>query len=370
MSIRVASRHNWDIDGLIKEIEQPQVKAVIYFFSLELERFEPHKAIKRAFPSAACIGASMCGGWCTTGASEKGIIAMSLSSDEVEETFIALQEGVKSDPLLAAQQIIADLKRQIGYRTIFPNTYLGLVFFDGLCHGEVLIKRFTFEKGFNLNLVGGAAADEFAFEKTLVSANEKCSADGVVLMVMKMKIPFFCNHYVHCLPTTTSFMITKADPINRIIWEIDGQNAAEYYAKIVGVSGMDKLTASHLGKNPLGIVLGDTIYVRAVDKVIDGPALKINCSLEEGTKATLLRCGDIIGQAYTALEEVKRQYLTAIQGALLFNCALRYLELQELNQVAEFNRVFQNIAFAGFNTFGEEYFTHHNQTLTAVFFGG
>jgi hypothetical protein len=46
---------------------------VVYLFSVELERFEPHKALKKAFPRAACIGASMIGGWCTTGASEKGI---------------------------------------------------------------------------------------------------------------------------------------------------------------------------------------------------------------------------------------------------------------------------------------------------------
>ncbi|MDR2793233.1 MAG: FIST C-terminal domain-containing protein [Treponema sp.] len=369
MSIKVAFRRNWDIDGLTKEIDQPNVKAVVYFFSVELERFEPHKAFKRAFPRAACIGSSMIGGWCTTGATEKGVIAMSLSSDEVEETFIALQGGVKQDPVLAAQKIIAELKRKMGYRNLYPNTYLGLLFFDGLCRGEEIVKRFTLEKGFNLNLIGGAAADELTFTKTLVSADELCSDDGVAVMVMKMKIPFYCDHYAHCFPTDTSFVITKADPVKRIVWEIEGQNAAEYYAKVIGVSEAGKLTAVHFAKNPVGIVLGDTVYVRSQNAVIDNRGLQFYCSIEEETKVHLLRRGDIIAHARKSLEDAL-QYLANIQGALLFNCVLRYVEIQELNKAAEFNRVFEHLAFTGFNTYGEEYLTHHNQSLTAVFFGG
>jgi hypothetical protein len=369
MSIKVAARPNWDINGIIKAIEQPNVKAVIYFFSVELDRFEPCKALKRAFPRAACMGASMIGGWCTTGAIKKGIIAMSLSSDEVEETFIVLQEGVKSDPVLAAQKVIEALKRKFGYHKLYPNTYLGLVFFDGLCRGEEIIKQFTLEKDFNLNLIGGAAADELKFMKTLISADEQYSDDGVVVMVLKMKIPFYCNHYVHCFPSNTSFIITKADPIKRIVWEIEGQNAAEYYAKAIGVSGVDKLTAVHFAKSPVGIVMGDTVYVRSQNAVVDGKGLQFYCSIEEETKVHILRRGDIIVHARKSLEDA-RQYLASIQGALLFNCVLRYVEIQEFNKVAEFNRIFERLAFIGCNTYGEEYFTHHNQSLTAVFFGG
>jgi hypothetical protein len=367
MSIKVAARQS--MDGLIKEIDQPNIKVVIYFFSVELERFEPHKVIKRAFPNAVCIGSSMVGGWCTSGAVEKGIIAMSLSSDEVAEAFIALQEGVKKEPALAAQRMIEDLKRKLGHRNIYPNSYLGVVFFDGLCRGEEIIKRFTYEKDFNINIVGGAAADDFQFTKTLVSADEKCSDDGAVIIIMKMKIPFYCNHYVHCTPTTTSFLVTKAEPLKRIVWEIEGQNAAEYYAKITNVSGIDKLASSHFARNPVGLVMGGTVYVRSPAQVVDGKGLQFYCSVDESTQLYLLQRGDLIANTRKSLENAQ-QYLPNIQGAILFNCVFRYIELQELKKTAEFNRIFDKLSFTGFNTYGEEYFTHHNQTLTAVFFGG
>lgn len=368
MSIKVVSSTFWDPEGLIKGIEQPNVKVVVYFFSVEFVRFEPHKAFKRAFPHAACIGASTMGAWCTTGAIEKGVVAMSLSSDEVEETFISLQEGAKEDPGLAAKKSIADLKRKIGYRTIFPNTYLGLVFVDGLCHGEEIIKHFTMEKNFNLNLVGGAAADEFAFDKTFVSADEKYSDDGLAVIIMKMKIPFYNNHYVHFVPTSTSFVITKSEPTKRIVWEIEGQDAAAFYAKTIGVSGPDKLNQYHFFNNPVGIVIGNTSYVRTTNSVIEGKGLFFYCSIEESTKMYIMKRGDIIASARKALEDVGR-YIPKIQGAILFNCVVRYNEMQEDKKITEFNKIFEHLKFIGTNTYGEEYFTHHNQTLTAVFFG-
>jgi hypothetical protein len=109
--------------------------------------------------------------------------------------------------------------------------------------------------------------------------------------------------------------------------------------------------------------------VRSQNAVIDGKGLQFYCSIDESTRVHLLKRGDIIAHARKSLEDA-RQYLSNIQGALLFNCVLRYIETQELGKIDEFNRVFESVSFAGFNTYGEEYFTHHNQTLTAVFFGG
>jgi hypothetical protein len=110
------------------------------------------------------------------------------------------------------------------------------------------------------------------------------------------------------------------------------------------------------------------VYVRSQNAVIDRKGLQFYCSIDESTQVHLLKQGDIIAHARKSLEDA-RQYLPHIEGALLCNCVLRYVELQQLNKIAEFNRVFDKLNFIGFNTYGEEYFTHHNQTLTAVFFG-
>ena len=368
MAVKVTSLHNWDINRIIQEIDQPNIKVVIYFFSPYFEEYYPQKAISEAFPEAECIGSSMCGGWASTGAVEKGITIMSLSSDEVAEAYVTFQEGVKKDPINAAHAAIDDLRQKTTGNIINPDEYLGLIFFDGLCLGELIMKEFSMEQSLNMAFVGGAAADEMSFTKTFVTSNNLISSDGLVVAVIKMKIPFFFNHYVHYLPTHNSFTITRVEIMKRIAWEINGEPAADFYARQVGVHDVKKLTVEIFAKNPLGLILGESIYIRSPNLVVDGKGLQFYCYIEAGTRVFLLKQGDIITHAQNSIAGVS-QFLPGIQGCLIFNCAQRHLELIEEKKIDTFNEVFSKYPMIGFNTYGEELFTHHNQTLTAVFFG-
>jgi signal transduction histidine kinase/CheY-like chemotaxis protein len=368
MSIKVASSRDWNIGKIVNEIGQPGIKAVIFFFSPSFEQYKPQKAISKAFPGAACIGASMIGGWSSGGALESGITAMSLSSDEVDEVYVTFHEGVKEAPVMAAWAAIADLKRQTVGQSINPDEYLGLIFFDGLCLGELIMKEFCLDQDLNMAFVGGAAADELTFTKPMVSLGSRLSGNGLVAAILKMRIPFFFNHYVHCVPTNISFNITRAEATKRIAWEINGEPAALVYARQIGVKDVSQLDAAVFSRHPLGLKFGDSIYVRSPNAVIDGKGLQFYCYIEAGARAYILRQGDIISHTEKSFADVT-QFLPGIQGGLIFNCVLRYLELKELNKTDTFNNIFNKCPMIGFNTYGEELFTHHNQTLTAVFFG-
>jgi len=368
MAIKVASQQKCNIEKIIEEIDQPNIKVVLYFFSPDLEPQGIEKTLAKTFPHTACIGASMIGGWSSQGALESGITAMSLSSDEVAEVYVTFQEEVKKDPLLAAWTAITDLKRQTAGEKINPDEYLGLIFFDGLCLGELIMKEFALDGDLNMAFVGGAAADTLTFTRTLVGIGDRLSADGLAAVILKMKIPFFFNHYVHYLPTETSFIITRVETKKRIAWEINGEPAAVFYARQIGISNPNMLDAGIFAKHPLGLTLGESVYVRSPNAVIDGKGLQFYCYIEAGTRVFLLKQGDIISHAEQSLA-MASQFLPGIQGCLLFNCVLRYLELKELGKLNVFNDVFSSYPMIGFNTYGEELFTHHNQTLTAVFFG-
>jgi signal transduction histidine kinase/CheY-like chemotaxis protein len=368
MAVKISSSQNWDINEVIEGIKQPNVKVVIYFFSTSLEKYNPHRFFSELFPSAVCVGASMYGGWNSNGAVKTGITAMSLSSDEVAQTWFTFKEGVKKNPVIAAYAAIVDLLQQTSGEKINPDEYLGLIFFDGLCLGELIIKEFSMEPKLNMAFVGGAAADEMNFIKTFVSCDNKMSEDGLVAVILKMKIPFFFNHYVHYFPTITSFTITRVEIMQRIAWEIDGEPAAEFYAKQVGVNDINDLTSEVFAKNPLGLKLGGSIYIRSPKCVVKGNGLQFYCYIEAGTRVFLLKQGDIIGHTENNIAKTT-QFLPGIQGCIIFNCVQRHLELIEKNKIDEFNNLFRKYPMIGFNTYGEELFTHHNQTLTAVFFG-
>jgi signal transduction histidine kinase/CheY-like chemotaxis protein len=368
MAVKISSSQNWEIDKIIEEITQPDIKVVIYFFSPSLEENKPHKFFSKTFPEAVCIGASMYGGWSSNGAIETGITAMSLSSDEVAQTWVTFQKGVKKYPVIVAYSAIVDLLQQTSGEKINPDEYLGLIFFDGLCLGELIIKEFSMEPKLNMAFIGGAAADEMKFKKTTVCCDNKLSEDGLVAVILKMKVPFFFNHYVHYTPTDNFFTITRVEIMQRIVWEIDGMPAADFYAKQVGVGDASNLTLEIFAKNPLGLKLGESTYIRSPKCVVDGNGLQFYCYIEAGTRVFLLEQGDIIAHTEKNINRVA-QFLPGIQGCLIFNNVQRHLELIEKNKVDEFNNVFKKYPMIGFNTFGEELFTHHNQTLTAVFFG-
>jgi len=368
MSIKVASHNECNTEKIISEINQADVKAVLYFFSPSFAESGIQEKFAKAFPKAVCIGASMIGGWSSEKALDSGITAMSISSNEIENVYLSFQEGVKKDPIGSARAAISELKKQIKNQHINPDEYLGLIFFDGLCLGEIIMKEFSMDQDFNMAFAGGAAADELTFTRTFVSAGDRISDDGLVSVILKMKIPFYFNHYVHYIPTDVSFTITRVETMKRIAWEINGEPAAQVYARQIGISDISALNASIFAKNPLGLNFGSSIYVRSPNAVIDGKGLQFYCYIEAGTKVFLLKQGDILAHAQNSITDAQ-QFLPGIQGCLLFNCVLRYLELKELGGQNSFNNIFRGYPMIGFNTYGEELFTHHNQTLTAVFFG-
>lgn len=368
MAVKVSSGGASEIGRIASDLAQEDLRVVIYFFSPELDERSLASSLRSAFPRARRIGASMIGGWSTPGPVEKGVVAMSLSGEEVEDCFVSFREGAKADPAGAARGLAADIKKAAGGRDFDPERYVGIILFDGLCLGERIVHELSTAEGLVLPIVGGAAADELEFKRTIVACDDAASADGAVLLVMKMRVPFYYDHFVHYRPTRQSCVVTRAEPDRRVVWEIDGEGAAERYARMLGLRSPSELRNAHFARNPLGVVIGDTVYARSPNAVVDGKGLQFYCFIEAGTKVSLLEQGDLIANARGSLAKAS-EYLGGVRGAILFNCVLRYLEMKEDGKVGDFNSVFSGLPFIGFNTYGEELFTHHNQTLTALFLG-
>jgi hypothetical protein len=369
MAIKVSSGRGSELERIVAEIGQPDVRVVFYFFSPELESLHIESALARAFGGARRVGASMIGGWSSAGPVEKGIVAMSLSGEEVVESYAAFREGAKTDPVGLAAGLASDLKARLGGRIPDPERYVGILLVDGLCLGERIVHELTMERGLLMPIIGGAAADELAFKRTLVACDERVSADGALLLALKLRAPFYYDHFVHYRPGQASCVVTKAEPERRVVWEIDGRPAAGRYAELLGLRSAADLKHTHFARNPLGVVIGDTVYARSPNAVVDGTGLQFYCFIEAGTKVSVLKQGDIIANAREAMDKASRALPGGVRGALLFNCVLRDLEMKEDGKVAAFNSAFGGMPFIGFNTYGEELFTHHNQTLTALFFG-
>lgn len=367
MSLLTASGTAAEVAGHAEAVRQSGARFILYFYSPDLSRHSLHEDIARENSHAEVVGCSMIGGWGPDGPREEGAVLMSLGDAELASVHVASAPGMKEDPVAAADSVLEQLQREMKLDELSPARHIGIVLLDGLALGEKVIRRLS--ERLPIPLVGGAAADQLTFEETTVAANGTVLSDGLVVAILELRVPFYYGHYVHYIPTEREFIVTDADPDSRTIWAIDGEPAAQYYARTLGLNGPDEITVDHFATNPFGVVIGDEVYVRSPNAVVDGRGLRLYCYIEAGTRLQLLSQGDIIENAREALQDA-RSHLGHVQGAVLFNCVLRYLEMKSSKGMLQrFADVFSGPAVVGVNTYGEELFTHHNQTLTALFIG-
>lgn len=358
-----------DYQKLLNSIEQESVIAILYFYSVDYNGEEISKVLKQKYPDADVMGCSMIGGFNDKKLLDKGVTALSFGNDIVEKSFTTMDTGFHENPAKSTDQIIQNITTKLQNETVSPDHYLGIILIDGLGLGEVVMNKLSISDQLNIPIIGGASADDLTFNSTKVTLNDVESPSAIALMILKMKVPFYYNHYVHYIPTEAEVVVTSASPRDRVVWELNGRPAAEVYAEIVGKSGPADLDVNDYALNPLGVIVGNTVYTRSPNAVIDGKGLRFYCWLEAGNKLKVLKKGDILANAKHAIEEANQFLNNKVQGVILFNCVLRYLELKKDNKLEDFSKMFNQYSCIGFNTFGEELFTHHNQTLTAVFFG-
>ena len=78
---------------------------------------------------------------------------------------------------------------------------------------------------------------------------------------------------------------------------------------------------------------------------------------------------DLIGETRDDLRRAAGELGGQVSGAVMFNCILRRLEIDQRNLAGQFVDALADIPTAGFHTYGESWLGHINQTLTAVLFG-
>lgn len=95
------------------------------------------------------------------------------------------------------------------------------------------------------------------------------------------------------------------------------------------------------------------------------------CAIDNGLVLTLAECGDIYDSNLRMFDSIEEN-LGEIEGCLLFECALRKLEILELpdKDILRIEELYKKYKTSGLYTYGEQSGgLHINQTLTGVAFG-
>lgn len=342
------------------------VKALVFFASYQYDGAETARLIKEAFPGAVTLGCSssaeMCRGVIDTGS----IAALGFSDEGLEEVAVAVARDISTDPG-ASDKAIAALEEQIGDTMISLDyrRHFGIVLFDATAQNtEQVVERIGNKT--DIIFVGGKASDDFSLRHIRVYLNGEAHADGAVLAVLKPRGGFSLLKTQSVDVTDSSFVATRVDQKESVIFELDGAPAAEKFARAIGVAVAD-LNDDHFVEYSFGVMAEGDPYIRAVHSVLSDGGLRLFCSVPENQRLFLMRMGDIVSKTAKALAE-KRRGLGGVSALIDFDCAHRDLTLDASDERAVYGKLFADMESVGFATFGETYIVNVNQTSVMALF--
>ena len=365
-----------DTAGALAELKEQLADivpvVVLFFASYDHDGIVVEAALRELAPDAEIIGCSTAGEFTDTAYTQGGISVMAMSSAKVKRCASAMADyapggqGVEAAVHEATGSIARKL--QVDLRELDPSNWVGVVLTDGMNGNEEEANAVLGHVAPFLSFVGASAGDNFRIKETLVYHQGKKCSNGSVLLLMELAVPFKILKSCSFEPTDTRLRIDRVQ--GRVVYEIDGKPALVAYAEKVGVKPEELGTVVFMA-NPIGIVIDKEPWVRSPVMALPDGGLMFGCKVLEGSSLHLLRATDLVGDTKTALAAAVADLGAAPSAALLFNCAHRCMEIQVRHLEPQFQEALASIKIpvAGYNSYGESWLAHMNQTLIGLIIG-
>jgi hypothetical protein len=311
---------------LVAGLDGADPRVVVFFAGIKHDGALLGQALERRFPDACVIGCSGNGEFCDRGHGNGGVTALAISGAQVGACAAAMIESGDLDASMrrAAEQISTRLGRPL--RELDPERWTGLALLEGARGNEERINAAFGDIAPFLPIVGGSAGDDITFSGTWTWADGQLVRDGTALLVAEMLVPFRVVKTCNFVPTERTVEVTRTDAARRLILEFDGEPAAQYYARALGVAP-DQLDFARFLEHPLGLMIDGEPWLRSCVRR-EGDAVFFACAVVEGARLNFMQSTHLVDDTRARLERVQHELGTPIRGAIFFNCAYRMIEAQ------------------------------------------
>lgn len=369
--IVVASTQRHAIDFAVADLKRGlgagDFGHLLVFFAVHYDATELAAALADAFPGVGISGCTTAGEIVPEGMIDGGVLLIGFPSDgfRVHSEIIG---DLGTIGVERASDIVRRLKSQL-QNTQSPgaNTF-AIMLVDGLSNAEeTLIAAVHWAIG-DIQLVGGSAGDNLAFQETSLIHDGKAWKHAALLMLIETDIPFRVFKTQNFEPTSTKLVVTQADTSSRIVYELNAEPAAREYATAIGLLPAD-LGPFSFASYPLVVKVGGDYYCRSIRNMNPDGSLTFFCAIDEGLVFTVARPQDMVNSAEQALAEVETA-LGGVDLVLGFDCILRRLDAENRQIRHQVDALYRKYGVVGFHTYGEQFNAMHlNQTLTGIAFG-
>ena len=283
----------------------------------------------------------------------------------------ALIEDVRRFGLPDARELVRALRARLerGRNSRLPHVFaMLLVDAEPRCE-ERLIASLGTELG-GVPIVGGSAGDTYfnpggqSGEPRILYGKRALSGAAVLTLVGCAEPVLALSHH-HFTPGRRRFVITEADPEQRLVHEINGENALKVYSKACRLK-KDLHRAGSYAPYPFMIRIGDQYFARGMQRVYDNGTIEFACAMERGLVVTVAKPADMV----VRLREMFANMKAAIGKPELvigFDCAARTACMEQRGLTRRITTLLSSNRVTGFSTLGEQFNTiHANNSFTCL----
>lgn len=351
------------------QVAQEHAALVVFFCSPFYELDELGAELSRLFGDTPLVGCTTGGEIGPHGYRHGTLTGASFSAAHFKASMISfdgLSSFEMSDGADAATRLLRDLRAQGA--DVNPLSTFAFLLVDAIPAREEIVTSALHLNLQGVSMFGGSAADEYQLDKTWLFSDGAFKADRFVMVAMHTELPFVVFRHQHFEPYGPRHVVTDADPMRRLVREINGRPAAEEYARILGrelVPG----NPSQFGTAPLMIQVAGEYYLRSVMETRSDGVLRFACAIEEGL---VFQAGRSLGLAESleAQMDTLRQQVGPPEMILAADCIARAWEMEVLGETNRIGAILAQNHAVGFASYGEQINSMHvNQTLTGVAIG-
>ena len=356
---------------LFDAIDQPDISFALFYCSSEYDLDALGTELNRIFSDVNLIGCTSAGEISAAGYNKGSLIGLSIASDEFSVATERI-DNLSEFQMVQGVETVQSLNRRFEELGIIPSSEhtFGFLLIDGLSSQEEVVVHALHRNLGGIQLFGGSAADGERFQTTYIYENGAFHTNSAIFSLIHTTHPFTIFKTEHFHKVDEDIVVTEADVARRVVSEINGLPAAQEYARVMGVNGVEELTATMFATHPVAVSIGGEKFVRSIMKVNEDETISFACAIDEGIVLSVAEADDLLDNLKTALEDL-RQVIGQPQLILGCDCLFRTLEMEQKSIKEEVGRILaENNVFA-FSTYGEQYNGMHvNQTFTGVAIGG
>lgn len=310
-----------------------------------------------------CVIGCITAGEISAGYHNGGIVAVGLPTSHFETETVLIPDLQTLDPDTTVRDII---RRRAALAAVAPHWSheFAILLVDGLSRREDAVVAMVMHGLGQVPLFGGSSGDGTRFATTAVGYGGKVMENIAVLTCVRTICPVKVFSLDNLTPTDHRMVVTRADPEMRIVHEINAENAALEYARLLGKDAgqMDTFTfAAH----PVVVRFGARHHVRAIQRVTPDGALVFFSAIDEGMVLTLATSESLAAHLGRELDALSA--MAVPDTIIAFDCILRRIEAQQKQQTGAVSHVLAHHNVIGFSTYGEQHSgLHINQTMTGV----